>query len=346
MKPSDELGGGGGTPREPPRAARGRSPAGHVGLRPCLCLKGWFSTLPRVLSFPEGQGRSRARGWREFFPGGAGRGGPRCPPAEQPRPPLPAESLAPPAAFLLLLLLPGLLSSRMSRLCHPPPPRSPRPGAGLPGRAGGGAPRSPARMCPPPPRLEKGTFSLRSQQGEFPGTLPPSAGCPEWSRLTGRGKKRWEGARDPQHVPSSRRRGILTGGKLLASKANATSPPCRCPEHGEGGAPGATAAQRGPPVLPGGHGGAWVGWSEGSREGEPSAHGNSQLGVGPPPRPELLRVLPRGEGTPLSPQTRGQSEGVSGGGRSVSQAPVTQRDRAGGTPESAALAGRGGKWLR
>lgn len=66
-----------------------------------------------------------------------------------------------------------------------------------------------------------------------------------------------------------------------------------CPEQG---APGRGEPHtEGAPVVPGT--GAEPGWSEGSREGEPSAHGNSQLGADVPPEP--LCGLAGGDGTPV-----------------------------------------------
>lgn len=61
-----------------------------------------------------------------------------------------------------------------------------------------------------------------------------------------------------------------------------------------GGSGAGGAAHRGPRLCP--RRSAEPGWSEGSREGEPSAHGNSQLGAGVPPEP--LCGLAGGEGTP------------------------------------------------
>lgn len=229
LKPSHELGGGGADP-----AARGGSPAGHVG------LEGPGVRGASASACPHRAGQSRARGRRDS-PRGAGRGAPRCPPA------LPTARLC-----RLLLPLPGLLSSRNSRL-------------GTRGQAAEpGGPR-PAQPCRAGRRLRQGA-SPRSQQGEFPHTLlsPPAPRDPA-------GRKRGHGERDGnergirQHLPSRFRRGALTGGKPPAVKANVA--PGRGEQHAE--APrfcpgpaqsrdGARGAERGSPQPTGAPSWVWV----------------------------------------------------------------------------------------
>lgn len=169
-----------------PAAARGESPAGHVGLRPSLRLKGWLSAVPRLLPSPTEPGRSRARVRREFSPRRwTGRAPlPTRGTAWPPLPARPADSPAPPAASP---------SSRPAFLkevtaCHPLVPRA----------APAGRRRSPAAPGQGVPRLSEGV-SPRWQQGEFPGILlpPPALEGSGWQEEEGRRGERWERARDP-----------------------------------------------------------------------------------------------------------------------------------------------------
>lgn len=193
---------------------------------------------PEALGSPRSSGLCLSPKGREgagpvsgaLFPRGAGRGGPRCPPAEQPRPPLPArpaESLAPPAGS----------SSSSSPGCFPhgshgsapAAPRPPRAAAALPGprRRRAAEPR-PAGSCRLSPRLEEGSSSSLSSEVNSQALSLPKGG-----------KKRWEGARDPAAPSLLPGRGVLTGwGKLLASKANVTPRRAGAPSTG---APGSLA---------------------------------------------------------------------------------------------------------
>lgn len=282
------------------------------------------------------------------FPRRARRDGPRCPPRGT------ASATAPrrkPGTTGWFLLLPGLLSLREVPACHPLPPRSPRPGTGLPGaappagagtrRAGDGAPRARASGVLPGyhPGRRKGV-SLPSQQGEFPSILPPSAACPEGSgwQEGGEGKKK-----NPKN--DGKERGAeesLLGGKLSALKANVT--PRRA------GAPSTAAPGRGerqphagvPRFCPGPPR-SLAGLERGEQRG--GALSPRELaagrGVSPPSPSEPLCLLPGGEGTPVSPApgAHTQSEVSLSGGRSVSQAPVTERA---GKHRRAWLGGQGG----
>lgn len=307
-----------------PRNAGGPQPDAWGFAR--LHLEGgcWFSPLLRALPFPTGL----------VFPAELN----AAVHTAHPRNSLGRRS--PPKAWhrRLVSLPPRPVFLKEITACHPLPPRSPRPGAGLPGppcrragqagragRAGGGVRRAQASGVLPGCHFGwRRGVSLHSQQGEFPGTLPPpSALKGPAGRKEGEGKRAGKERGIRQHLPSGCGRGILTGGKIFGMEGKCYSPPRWCPANGAPGFPGAVRAHRG----------AWQGWSEGSREGEPSAHGNSQLGVGSPPtHPETLCVLSGGEETPLSPGRRDKVRCPwrdLSGARSVSQAPVTRRDRAG-----------------
>lgn len=283
------------------------------------------------------------------FPRRARRDGPRCPPRGT------ASATAPrrkPGTTGWFLLLPGLLSLREVPACHPLPPRSPRPGTGLPGaappagagtrRAGDGAPRARASGVLPGyhPGRRKGVC-LPSQQGEFPSILPPSAACPEGSgwQEGGEGKKK-----TPKN--DGKERGAeesLLGGKLSALKANVTPRRAGAPSTAAPGRGGAAAARRGPPLLPGATAEPGRAGARGAERGSPQPTGTRSWPWGVPPVPLRAALLaPRWGGDPGVPRTGGthtQSEVSLSGGRSVSQAPVTERA---GKHRRAWLGGQGG----
>lgn len=307
-----------------PRNAGGPQPDAWGFTR--LRLEGWcwFSPLLRALPFPTGL----------VFPAelnGAVH-------TAHPRNSLGRRS--PPKAWhrRLVSLPPRPVFLKEITACHPLPPRSLRPGAGLPGpprrragqagragRAGGGVPRAQASRVLPGCHFgwRKGV-SLHSQQGEFPGTLPPPSTLKgPAGRKEGEGKRAGKERGIRQHLPSGCGRGILTGEKSLAWKANVT--PRRT------GAP--RTEHRGSPVLSGPIAEPGRAGARGAERGSPQPTGTHSWVRGPPPpHPETLCVLSGGEETPLSPGRRDKVRCPwrdLSGARSVSQAPVTRRDRAG-----------------
>lgn len=260
----------------------------------------WFSPLLRALPFPTGL----------VFPAelnGAVH-------TAHPRNSLGRRS--PPKAWhrRLVSLPPRPVFLKEITACHPLPPRSLRPGAGLPGpprrragqagragRAGGGVPRAQASRVLPGCHFgwRKGV-SLHSQQGEFPGTPPPPSTLKgPAGRKEGEGKRAGKERGIRQHLPSGCGRGILTGEKSLAWKANVT--PRRT------GAP--RTEHRGSPVLSGPIAEPGRAGARGAERGSPQPTGTHSWVRGPPPATprDALRAL-RWGGDPAVPRKEGQSE--------------------------------------
>lgn len=271
-----------------------------------MCLKGLV--LHSGSAFPQKAGKEPGPCPEGLFPAELDGTVPAAHPAEQPRPPLPAESLAPPVGFSSF---PACFPSGKSRLVtrclpgprgrergSPGPPRRQVPGPG--GQATEPRGPGPAESCQgiTPAGGREFPFLLSKVNSQAFSLPPPPALKGPAGRKGERGKKK-----TPKN--DGKERGAeesLLGGKLSALKANVT--PRRA------GAPSTAAPGRGerqphagvPRFCPGPPR-SLAGLERGEQRG--GALSPRELaagrGVSPPSPSEPLCLLPGGEGTPVSP---------------------------------------------